>query len=66
MFQRTLLVEIRTLVSWLKSTLLLKIKCFETHIYMKTNWLQTNKIHHYIGNENAWGVGGVGERVGIN
>ncbi len=43
-FQRTLLVEIRTLVAWLKWTLLLKIRCFYTHIYniyMKTQcfWL---------------------------
>ncbi len=28
-------VEIRKLVNWLKSTLLLKIICFDTHIYMK-------------------------------
>jgi len=40
-FQRTLLVEIRTLVTWLKSTLFLKMKCQETPIYMKTEYLQT-------------------------
>jgi len=34
-FQCTILVEIRTLLSWLKSTLLLKIDCRETHIYLK-------------------------------
>jgi len=41
-FQCTLFVEIRTFVTWLKSTLLLKMKCQETHIYMKTECLQTN------------------------
>jgi len=41
LFQRTLLVEISTLVTWLKSTLLLKIECRETHIYMKAECLQT-------------------------
>jgi hypothetical protein len=40
-FQCTLLVEIRTLVTWLKSILLLKIECHETHTYMKTECLQT-------------------------
>ena len=40
-FQRTLLVEIRTLVSWLKSTLFLKKECPDTHIDMKTNCLET-------------------------
>ncbi len=30
----------RTLVAWLKSTLSLKIECWETHIYMKTECLQ--------------------------
>ena len=34
-------LEIRTLVTWLKSTLLPKIECFDTHIYMKHNCLQT-------------------------
>ncbi len=70
LFQRTLLVEMRTLVAWLKSTLkstfLLKIKCFYIHIYLKTDCLQTNKTQHYLGKENAWEAGGVGERVGIN
>ncbi len=56
----------RTLVVWLKSTLLLKIKCFYTHIYMKTDCLQTNKTHHYLGNENTGEAGGGGERVGVN
>ncbi len=27
-------------LSWLKSTLLLKIECWETHIYIKTQCLQ--------------------------
>jgi len=40
-FQNTLLVEIRTLVAWFKSTLFLKMKCGDTHIYMKTECLQT-------------------------
>jgi len=40
-FQRTLIVEIRTLVVWLKSTLLLKIECQEKHIYKETECLQT-------------------------
>ena len=40
-FQRRLFLKIRTLDAWLKSTLLLKIKCFDTHIYMKTYCLQT-------------------------
>ena len=42
-FQLCLFLEIRTLVSWLKSTLLLIIKWFDTHFYMKTNCLQTNE-----------------------
>jgi len=61
----TLFVEIRTLVTWLKSTLLLKTKCFDTHIYMKTQCLQTNNIQHYLGKENARVAGGVRDRVGI-
>ena len=32
-FQHTLLVESKTLVTCLKSTLLLKIKCLDMHIY---------------------------------
>ncbi len=55
----------KTLVAWLKSTLLL-IKYFDTHIYMKTECLQTNKMQHYLGKENAWGMGGVGDRVYVN
>jgi len=45
-FQCSLFLEIRTLVTWLRSNLLLKIKCFDTHIYMKTEYLQTNKTQH--------------------
>jgi len=40
-FQCSLFLRITTLFSWLKSTLLLKNKCFDTHIYMKTQCLQT-------------------------
>ncbi len=40
-FQCTLLVEMITLVTRLKSTLLLKMKCQDTQIYMKTECLQT-------------------------
>jgi len=65
-FQRYLLVEIRTIVTWLKLTLLLKIKCFDTNIYMKTQCLQTNRIQYYLGKENTWVAGGVRDRVGIN
>ncbi len=66
-FQRTLLVEISTLVACLKSILLLKIKCFYTHIYMETDCSQTDKMqNHYMGKENAWGAGKLGERVGVN
>jgi len=32
----TLLAEIRTIAAWLKSTLLLKIECQETHVSMNT------------------------------
>ena len=45
-FQRCLFLEIRTLVPWLKSTLLLKSKCFDTHIYVKTYSLLTNEMQH--------------------
>ncbi len=68
-----------TLVAWLKSTLLLKIKCFDTHIYLKTQCLQTNltriylktqclqtnKTHYFLEKKNALGVGGVRDRIGI-
>jgi len=59
-FQHRLFLEITTLVTWLKSTILLKNKCFDTLIYMKTHCLQTNKTQHYCGKENAWGTRGGG------
>jgi len=36
-------------VEWLKSTLLLKIECWETHIYMKTESLQTEWTQRSLG-----------------
>ncbi len=56
---------ITTLLSWLKSTLLLKNKCFGTTIYMKTQCLQTNETQHCLGKESALGVGGGVERVAL-
>jgi hypothetical protein len=53
LFQCSLLVKIKTLVTCLKSTLLLKIICFDRPINMKTQCLQTNKMQHYLGKENA-------------
>jgi hypothetical protein len=41
MRQSTIIVEIRTLFAWLKSTLLPKIECRETLIYLKMKCLQT-------------------------
>jgi len=47
-FQRSLFfLRITTLLTWLKSTLLLKNKRFDTTIYMKTQCLQTNKKQNY-------------------
>ncbi len=49
---------------WLKSTLLLKKKCFDTHIYMKTKWLETNKLQHCLERKiNAWWASVEGESV---
>ncbi len=62
-FQSSLFLRMTTLLSWLKRTLLLKNKCFETHIYMKTQCLQTNETQHCLGKESAWGVEGGVERV---
>jgi len=62
-FQRSLFLRITTLFTWLKSTLLLKIKCFDTAIYMKTQCLQTNEIQHYSWKERCL-RSGVGERKG--
>jgi len=36
-----------------------------THIYMKTQFLQTNKTQHYCGKENALGVGWVRKEVAL-
>ncbi len=49
----------RTCVTWLKSTLLLKIKCLDTHIYMKTQCLQTAWDVALFGKGNAWVAGEV-------
>jgi len=46
-FQHRLFLRITTLLTWLKSTLLLKNKCFDTTIYMKTQCLKTNETQHY-------------------
>jgi len=46
-FERSTFLRITTLLTWFKSTLLLKNKCFDTAIYMKTQCLQTNKTQHY-------------------
>jgi len=54
MFQHSLFLRITTLLSWLKSTLLLKIKCFDTTIYMKTQCLQTNEAQHYCRKERCF------------
>jgi len=56
-FQRTLIVEIRTLVTWLKSTLLLKIKYYVTHNYMKTQFLQTKWDAALFGKGKDWVAG---------
>jgi len=53
-FQCSLFLRITTLLSWLKSTLLLKNKCFGTTIYMKTQCLQTKRDAALLGKENAW------------
>ena len=64
-FQHNLFLIITTLLTWLKSTLLLKIKCFVTTIYMKIQCLQTNETQHYCRKENAWEVGRRRERVAL-
>jgi len=68
LFHPTLLVEIRTLVTWLKSTLLLKIKYFDTHVFIwKHNVYKQIRPSIIFGErKNAWEVGGVRDRVGIN
>ncbi len=46
-FNVVFFLRLTTLLTWLKSTLLLKNKCFDTNIYMKTQCLQTNETQHY-------------------
>jgi len=41
----------------------MKNKCFDTTIYKKTQYLQTNETQHCLGKESALGVGGGVERV---
>jgi hypothetical protein len=62
-FQQSLFLEITTLLSQTKSTLLLKNKCNCTTIYMKTQCLQTNETQHCLGKESALGAGQGVERV---
>jgi hypothetical protein len=64
-FQHSLFLRVTTLLTGLKSTLLLKIKCFDTTIYMKTQCLQTNEMLHYCRKENAWEAGRGRERVAL-
>jgi hypothetical protein len=54
----------RTLVIWLKATLLLKLECFHTNIYMKHNAYK--QTHNFVGKQNVWEAVGVRNRVGIN
>jgi hypothetical protein len=56
LFQASLFLGITTL--FLDLSLLLKIKCNRTTIYMKTQCLQTNETQHCLGKENAIGAGG--------
>ncbi len=46
LFHLKLLVQITTQVDWLKSNLLLKIKCSKTNINMKTEY-QQNKVNQF-------------------
>jgi len=64
-FLCSLFLRITTLLTWLKSTLLLKIKCFDTTIYMKTQCLKTNEIQNYSRKENAWEAGQGREMVAL-
>ncbi len=65
LFQRSLFLRITTLLSWLKSTLLLKNKCFGIDIYMKTQCLQTNETQHYCRKKNTWEARRGRERVAL-
>jgi hypothetical protein len=48
LIQHSLIVEIRTLAAQLKSNLLLKKECQETHIYIKTNvYILQSETEHY-------------------
>ncbi len=49
LFQCSINVEKRTRVTWLKSTLLLKIECRDANIYMKTVCLQTKWDAAFLG-----------------
>ena len=53
------------ILSWLKSTLLMKNKCFDKAIYMKTQCLHTNETQHYCRKENAWEPRRGRERVAL-
>jgi len=64
-FQRSLFLRITTLLSWTKSTLLLKNKCFGKTTYKKTQCYQTNETQHCFGKESALGAGWGVERVAL-
>jgi len=60
MFQGSLFFRITTLLSWLKSTLLLKNKCFDMYTYLYENIMFTNKMRcSIIWKGNAWKAGWV-------
>jgi hypothetical protein len=65
MFQCSLFLGITTLLSRIKMSLLLKIKCNCTAIDMKTQCVQTNESQHYLGKENALEARGGVERVAL-
>jgi hypothetical protein len=62
-FNVVFFLRITTLLSWLKSTLLLKIKCFDKTIFMKTQCLQTNETQHCSRKERCL-RSGMGKRKG--
>ncbi len=55
-FQRSLFLRITTVLTQTKLTLLLQKKCNRTAIYMETQCLQTNEMHHCLGKESALGA----------
>jgi len=59
-FQQSLFLRITTLLSWLKSTLLLKNNCYGSTIYMKTQWDAA-----LFGKGKFLGAGGGVERVAL-